>query len=137
MQKTATLALLLATLSLAGCHKGFLNVYQSDIQQGNVLAKEQVDQLKIGMTPSQVRFLLGSPLLADTLNPKRWDYSYSYRPGTYARNLGIPAVKNRTLSLWFEDGKLARIEGAEDIPAKQPIVPASAPKAPEAPAVPR
>lgn len=122
MQKIV-LALLLVT-GLSGCGT-FLSVYKADIDQGNVVTKEMVDRLKPGMTPGQVRYVLGTPLITDSLNPKRWDYLYDYVPGTYARKAGLPAVDNRRLTVVFENGVLARIEGAEAMPPRDPAKPES------------
>jgi outer membrane protein assembly factor BamE len=122
MQKIV-LALLLAA-SLSGCGN-FLRVYKADIDQGNVVTKEMVDRLKPGMTPAQVRYVLGTPLITDTLNPKRWDYLYDYVPGTYARKAKVPAVDNRRLTVVFENGILATIEGADAMPPRDPIKPES------------
>ena len=41
---------------------GVVPIYRPDIQQGNFISKEMVAQLKGGMTPEQVRFVLGTPL---------------------------------------------------------------------------
>ena len=122
MQKIV-LALLLAA-SLSGCGN-FLRVYKADIDQGNVVTKEMVDRLKPGMTPAQVRYVLGTPLITDTLNPKRWDYLYDYVPGTYARKAKVPAVDIRRLTVVFENGILATIEGADAMPPRDPIKPDS------------
>ena len=84
-----------------------------------------VDRLKPGMTPAQVRYVLGTPLITDTLNPKRWDYLYDYVPGTYARKAKVPAVDNRRLTVVFENGILATIEGADAMPPRDPIKPDS------------
>ena len=54
----------------------FLKPYKIDVQQGNFLDQEMVAKLKPGMTRSQVRFLLGTPLIADPFHPDRWDYVY-------------------------------------------------------------
>jgi outer membrane protein assembly factor BamE len=51
-------------------------VHKVDIQQGNILDQDMVDKLLPGMTKSQVRFVLGTPLIADTFNQARWDYIY-------------------------------------------------------------
>lgn len=56
-------------------------VYKIDIQQGNVVTQDMIDQLRPGMTRSQVRFIMGNPLIADTFHPNRWDYLYSIQPG--------------------------------------------------------
>ncbi|MDP2227680.1 MAG: outer membrane protein assembly factor BamE [Moraxellaceae bacterium] len=122
MQKSSLLFLLCAVL--AGCGN-FLSVYKADIDQGNVVTQEMASRLKPGMTPAQVKYVLGTPLITDTLNPKRWDYLYDYTPGTYARKAGVPAVNNRRLTVFFENGVLARIEGAEAMPARDPVKPES------------
>jgi outer membrane protein assembly factor BamE len=56
-------------------------VYRPNIQQGNLLDIEDVDQVQTGMTRSQVRYLLGTPMLADPFDPQRWDYIYTFRRG--------------------------------------------------------
>lgn len=71
--------LLLLVLSLAAC--GWLSPYKQPIQQGNIYDAEQVEQLKVGMTPEQVTYLLGSPLLTSPNNPLVWDYLYQLRRG--------------------------------------------------------
>src|SRR5690606_5183146 len=43
---------------------GIFSPYRPDIQQGNFVSREMVSQLKPGMTPDQVRFVLGTPLLS-------------------------------------------------------------------------
>ncbi|MBD8757582.1 outer membrane protein assembly factor BamE [Pseudomonas coleopterorum] len=66
-------------LALAGC--SFPGVYKIDIQQGNVVTQDMIDQLRPGMTRRQVRFIMGNPLLVDTFHANRWDYLYSLQPG--------------------------------------------------------
>lgn len=66
-------------LALAGC--SFPGVYKIDIQQGNVVTQDMIDQLRPGMTRRQVRFIMGNPLIQDTFNTNRWDYLYSLQPG--------------------------------------------------------
>jgi outer membrane protein assembly factor BamE (lipoprotein component of BamABCDE complex) len=63
----------------------FINEYKIDIQQGNVLTQEAVSQLKPGQTRDQVRFLLGTPMVADIFHQQRWDYVYQYKSGRPAR----------------------------------------------------
>ncbi|MEH6493380.1 MAG: outer membrane protein assembly factor BamE [Halopseudomonas sp.] len=99
------LLLLLCTLSisLSGC--GFIpGVYKIDVQQGNVVTQEMVDQLRPGMTQRQVRFIMGTPLLQDTFHPDRWDYLYSMKSGRSDR------VQER-ISLNFEDNRLVGLSG--------------------------
>ncbi|HCL77559.1 MAG TPA: outer membrane protein assembly factor BamE, partial [Pseudomonas sp.] len=70
---------LVGLFALAGC--SFPGVYKVDIQQGNVVTQDMIDQLRPGMTRSQVRFIMGSPLITDTFHASRWDYLYSIQPG--------------------------------------------------------
>ncbi|MCQ2995790.1 outer membrane protein assembly factor BamE [Pseudomonas phytophila] len=70
---------LVGLLALAGC--SFPGVYKIDIQQGNVVTQDMIDQLRPGMTRRQVRFIMGNPLLTDTFHADRWDYLYSLQPG--------------------------------------------------------
>lgn len=65
----------LATVLLSAC------VHRIDIQQGNLLDEEDVDQVEVGMTRSQVRFLLGTPVVRDSFHTERWDYVYYLRRG--------------------------------------------------------
>ncbi|MFS1523885.1 outer membrane protein assembly factor BamE [Microbulbifer sp. 2304DJ12-6] len=52
----------------------FPGVHRIEVQQGNIITQDMVDQLKPGMTRRQVQFVLGTPLVEDTYNPNRWDY---------------------------------------------------------------
>ncbi|MGH8354495.1 MAG: outer membrane protein assembly factor BamE [Pseudomonas sp.] len=70
---------LVGLFALAGC--SFPGVYKIDIQQGNVVTQDMIDQLRPGMTRRQVRFIMGNPLLTDTFHANRWDYLYSLQPG--------------------------------------------------------
>jgi outer membrane protein assembly factor BamE len=85
-------------LLLSAC---FLRPYRMDVQQGNYLDRETIAKLKPGMTRAQVRFILGTPLIADPFNPNRWDYLYYNRPGRRIQDV-------RRLTLYFEDEKLKR-----------------------------
>lgn len=69
------LTLLLGAALGSGC------VYRPNIQQGNLLEVKDVDQVQAGMTRSQVRYLLGTPMIADPFDPQRWDYIYTFRRG--------------------------------------------------------
>jgi outer membrane protein assembly factor BamE len=65
--------------ALAGC--SFPGVYKLDIQQGNVVTQDMIDQLKPGMSRRQVRFIMGNALISDTFHPDRLDYIYTLQPG--------------------------------------------------------
>lgn len=98
MRKAFTL--LLATFLVAGCGV----VYRQPVFQGNLLETRNVEQLQVGMDRGQVFSLLGSPSVADPFHQSRWDYVATAR-----RRTGDTEVK--TLTLWFENERLARWEG--------------------------
>ena len=43
-------------------------VHKVSVQQGNVITQEMVDQLKPGMTRSQIAFIMGEPILRSAFN---------------------------------------------------------------------
>ena len=89
---------LAACLALSSC---FLKPHKIDVQQGNYLDEQMISRLKPGMTRSQVRFLLGTPLISDPFHPERWDYLLlDRREGKL--------VHDRRLTVWFEGDKLVR-----------------------------
>lgn len=111
----------LACAALLMACAGSACVYRMDIQQGNLLDPEQVDQVELGMTRSQVRFLLGTPMVVDIFQPDRWDYVYSLRRGHERK------VSKHHLVVWFEDDKVVRVE--EPLPIPRPELPAESPAA--------
>lgn len=80
------------------------SVYRADVEQGNLVSAEQMARLSIGMDKSSVRHLLGTPLVEDAFDADRWNYYYSLRQDG-------KLVKKSLLSLDFENGRLAKIEG--------------------------
>jgi len=105
MRPIAHLSALLTAALLAACLSGC--VYRLDTQQGNLLDEEQVQQVEVGMTRSQVRFLLGTPMVADPFDQSRWDYFYYYRYGKTGRTL------RRHVTVWFDGDTVTRIERPE------------------------
>jgi outer membrane protein assembly factor BamE len=105
-----TLVICLLFLTLGGCtrnYDGGINipfVYKIDIQQGNVVDQNMIDRLQKGMDKTRVRFIMGTPVLADPFHSNRWEYIFSYQEGGKER-------EQRHISLHFEDEKLAYIEG--------------------------
>jgi outer membrane protein assembly factor BamE len=79
-------------------------IYKLPTRQGNVLEQKEIDQVTLGMTRDQVRFILGTPIAASTLRDDRWDYFGYYKP---------PRGKShsRTVSLYFNGDQLVRMEG--------------------------
>ena len=60
------------------------SLYQIDIQQGNFITPDQVAQVKPGMSQSQIRELLGTPLMTDDFRRNRWDYVFYQKSGNNA-----------------------------------------------------
>ena len=81
-----------------------LSPYKLDIPQGNVISQEMLAKLKPGMTPSQVRFVLGTPLVVDPFHKERWDYVYSLMKGDRL-------LEHRRVTIVFEHDKLQSISG--------------------------
>lgn len=84
--------------SLSAC------VYRIDVQQGNLLDDEDIGQVEVGMTRSQVQFLLGTPMIADSFHRDRWDYAYYFRRGR------SEDIIQRWVVVYFEDDRVARVD---------------------------
>ncbi len=102
--------ILLALLSVS-CSSALpsFKPYRMDIQQGNVVTSKMVMQLRPGMTKSQVRFIMGTPLIQDSFRSNRWDYFYQMRQEG-------KIIEQRRVILEFENEGLARVRG-DVIPA--------------------
>jgi outer membrane protein assembly factor BamE len=88
-------------------------VYRINIQQGNFLKQADVDQVLPGMTRSQVRYLLGTPMVADSFNKERWDYIYYLKKGRTRH------VDSRRVTVYFDGDKVARLDKPSDALAAQ------------------
>lgn len=95
-------ALALNACSIPRLH--FPGVYKIDIQQGNIITQEMIDQLRPGMTKRQVVFVMGTPLVRDPFNQDRWDYVYSYQPGGGIRG-------QERITMFFENDMLTHFTG--------------------------
>ena len=119
---------LLLTACLSACSNtpditSRLSPYRIDVRQGNYVTQDMVARLKPGMSRDQVRFALGTPLVADMFHADRWDYVYRFQPGR-----GEPQL--RRLVVFFEEGKLVRVGG--DVVAETAEAAAGAAAAPAA-----
>jgi outer membrane protein assembly factor BamE len=101
-------AFAISLFALGGC--GFVPQlpgvppYRIEIQQGNFVAQDTVAQIKPGMSKEQVRQMLGTPLLTDIFHADRWDYVF-WRDKPGAKR------EERRLTVFFEDGKVTRLDG--------------------------
>jgi outer membrane protein assembly factor BamE len=98
--------LLLLFVLLVGCGSTIPTVkpFKMDIQQGNVVTSKMLLQLRPGMTKSQVKFIMGSPLLIDSFHTNRWDYFYQLRQAG-------KIVEQRRVILDFDKELLAKVRG--------------------------
>ena len=91
-----------SALSLAGCSWApTWGVYKIDINQGNYVTQDVVDRLKVGQSKSQVRLLLGTPLVADAFHANRWDYLYRFESAGRLR-------EEHRLTVLFQDDKVVK-----------------------------
>jgi outer membrane protein assembly factor BamE len=96
--------LLMTTLPLAaGC------VYQASLSQGNLLKQSDLDQVQVGMTRSQVRFLLGTPMIDDPFHEERWDYVYYLKVGREK------ATFKRWVSIYFDGDTVREIVDDQEL----------------------
>lgn len=91
---------------LTGCGSTIPTVkpFKMDIQQGNVVTSKMLLQLRPGMTKSQVKFIMGSPLIVDSFHKNRWDYFYQLRQAG-------KIVEQRRVILDFENELLTKVRG--------------------------
>ena len=107
--------LLVLPVLLAGCSNvpmlPSMQPYRIDVPQGNYVTQDMVSKLRPGMTRSQVRFALGTPLVVDLFRNDRWDYFYMlHKAGELA--------ERRVVTVVFKGDELLRIEG--DVVAAKP-----------------
>lgn len=101
------LAIIALALVLGACSSSaleFPGVYKIPIAQGNIITQQMVDQLEPGMTPRQVLYVMGSPMVRDPYNQDRWDYVFNYQPGGGQRG-------QERVTLYFDNERLERMEG--------------------------
>lgn len=115
--------LTLVLVGLAGCSSlngaggkvaSVVTPYKMDVIQGNVVTREQLAVLKVGMPRAQVRDVLGSSLLTSVFHADRWDYVFTLkRPGA--------EPQSRKVTVYFKDDLLERIE-ADELPSEAEFV---------------
>jgi outer membrane protein assembly factor BamE len=109
LHRSLIFALLAAAALLSGC------VYRPDIQQGNLLSVKDIEQVQVGMTRSQVRFLLGTPMVSDPFAPHRWDYVYRMAYGRRNR-----AIDTAHFIVFFEGDEVVRVEMRDTVEPARP-----------------
>jgi outer membrane protein assembly factor BamE len=117
--ETKTAAENVTTSAPTGLRKflGIFSPYRIDVQQGNFISREMVDQLKEGMqqkegvTREQVRFALGTPLLTDIFHADRWDYLFRLKKSD-------GEIISSHVAVFFDNNRLIRIDGGQ-LPTEQ------------------
>jgi outer membrane protein assembly factor BamE len=120
------LTLVCVVAALVGCESvpfmptadrisGLITPYKVEIVQGNVVTQEQVDRIRTGMPRSQVRDILGSPLLTDVFHADRWDYVFTIRrQGTEPQRRNVVAI--------FDGERLKSLDTGGELPSELSFV---------------
>jgi outer membrane protein assembly factor BamE len=107
MRLAIGLAVILACLIQSACSMPRLKlprVHKVTVQQGNVITQRMIDELKPGLTRSQVAFIMGEPVFRNTFDNDRWDYIYSVEiPGIYK--------EQKRLTVYFKDDVMTHWDG--------------------------
>lgn len=103
MPRLTLLLLLLFAVASTGC------VYRASISQGNLIEQDDLDQVAVGMTRSQIRFLLGTPMIDDPFHADRWDYVYYLKIGR------DDASFKRWVSILFEGDKVVEVRRDQEL----------------------
>jgi outer membrane protein assembly factor BamE len=114
---------LVAAFAVTGCGSlqssdnflGVVTPYRIEVVQGNVVTKEQAAAIKPGMSRTQVRDILGSPLLADAFHADRWDYVFTIR-----RQGAEPQL--RRIVARFDGETLKSLDASSELPAERDFV---------------
>lgn len=99
-RRSLTIFVSLATLfMLSAC-----GVYKINVQQGNYMDQKKIDQVAVGMTRNQVRYLLGTPMITDSFHKDRWDYVYRTKIGRTGQ------VFKRKMSIYFDGDAVREVD---------------------------
>jgi outer membrane protein assembly factor BamE len=106
MKSTRRLLVVVAALSSLGLGSFGLSgcIYRMPVQQGNFLEDREINQITLGMTRTQVRYLLGTPMVADPFTNSRWDYVYTLKQGRIRR------AERRHFIVHFDGEKVVKLE---------------------------
>lgn len=86
---------------IAGCSS--FSPYKMEIRQGNYVAEDARQKIRLGMSRQQVVSVLGSPLVSDVFHANRWDYIYRLEEKA-------KVVEQQRLTLYFEGDFVKRID---------------------------
>lgn len=93
-------------ITLSACSSWLPDAHTLDLQQGNTVKIEQIEAIKLGMTKTEVRDVMGLPMLSDPFHNQRWDYIYRFIP-----NMGVK--RESLLTLYFNNDILTKIDDSK------------------------
>jgi len=93
---------LILLLSIGGC--SFPGVYKINIQQGNIITQDMLDQLKPGMNRRQVHFVLGNPMVDNMFDDNYENYAYTYQ-------MAGGKTEKQLITVFYENEKFTRFTG--------------------------
>ncbi|MGA9573727.1 MAG: outer membrane protein assembly factor BamE [Lysobacterales bacterium] len=99
--------LFLALIAVLTLNTGCNIIYKQNVQQGNAIEQEDLDQIHLGMTKKQVAYLLGTPAVQDPFHKDLWDYI-----SLFSRRGGEPV--RRLVTFRFENDQLVATDGIGD-----------------------
>ncbi len=94
---------------VAACETWLPDPHRPDYTLGNVIKRDALEQIQLGMTQSEITPILGSPMLTDPFHANRWDYVYRYLP----RGRTNEAQIESRLTLFFEGEVLVKIDDTD------------------------
>ena len=116
MRNSIFFVLVVASLEVGcGAKLPSMKPFKMEVQQGNVVTSKMLLQLRPGMTRSQVRYIMGTPLIVDSFRDNRWDYFYELR------KQGVLVEKRRVI-LDFDKDSLVSVRGDVIPSAENPDV---------------
>ena len=113
----ATVAL--SMLLLSGCGTPFWlpRAHKIEVQQGNLLTREQINAVQSGMSREEVAALIGVPVNQPAFQPDRWDYVFTRTPAG-------KTVTARRFSVFFNEAdKVESIQANFDQESGEIIMP--------------
>jgi len=99
--------LFIALIAVLTLNTGCKLIYKQNVQQGNAIEQDDLDQVQLGMNKKQVAYLLGTPAVQDPFHKDRWDYI-----SMLSRRGGEPV--RRLVTLRFENDSLIATDGIGD-----------------------
>ena len=92
----------------------WITPYKVDVIQGNFVSKEQVAQLRPGLSRDEVKAVLGTPLMASLFHADRWDYVFTMKRQSVA-------PQSFKYTVYFKGNVLERFEG-DDMPSEAEFI---------------